>query len=41
MILQHLPVLPLLIPLLGGILLLLPPLAYADIAQRLGGRWWP
>ena len=37
MILQHLPVLPLLIPLLGGILLLLPPLADSDRAQRWAG----
>lgn len=37
MILQHLPVLPLLIPLLGGILLLLPPLASSDRAQRVAG----
>ena len=37
MILQHLPVLPLLLPLLGGILLLLPPLDGSDRAQRVGG----
>ncbi|MYM63142.1 monovalent cation/H+ antiporter subunit D [Pseudomaricurvus sp. HS19] len=35
--LQHLPVLPLLIPLLGGILLLLPPLADDRNRQRIMG----
>lgn len=34
---QHLSILPLLLPLLGGILLLLPPLVDSPQAQRLGG----
>lgn len=37
MLLQHLPVLPLLLPLLGAILLILPPLVDSDRAQRVTG----